>query len=337
MTQRYRGPTVRVAAVAEIAAVTGELFGVTGTDLGIMWDNGSGETLVAFGDTYGSGWVPPGAGPDHADWRCNVLGASTTRDLDRGLEWYPVVTRPDGTAGEFLHRDRARLVTVIPTAGIEADGVNYVHYMAVRRWGPPGQWTTSHAGIAVSRDRGRTWLQSRQARWPNRRGRHPFQLGAFARDGEHVYLLGTPNGRFGPASLARVDPESVSDVDAYGYWTGEGWVRDAFAARPVFDGPVGELSVLYQRFFGVWLATYLDERRAGIVLRSAERLTGPWSEPVPLVSGRDHPGLYGAFLHPWAVAGPEVYFTMSQWGPYRVLLFRATLDSGRQGNGWTAV
>lgn len=318
---------MRVAGVAEIAAVTGERYGVYGTDLGILWDNGAGETLIAFGDTYGQGWEPPGTGPDHADWRCNVLGASTTRDLDRGLDWSPVVVRPDGTAAEFLHRDRARLVTVIPTAGIAVGGVNYVHYMSVRRWGAPGHWTTSHAGIAVSGDHGRTWTQSREARWPNRRGRHPFQLGAFARDGEHVYLLGTPNGRFGPASLARVAADRVSDVEEYRYWTGRDWTADVAAVEPVFHGPVGELSVLYQRFLGRWLATYLDERLAEIVLRSATSLTGPWSEPVRLVSGRDYPGLYGGFLHPWAVTGSDVYFTMSQWGPYRVRLFRATLES----------
>ncbi|HXS23019.1 MAG TPA: DUF4185 domain-containing protein, partial [Gemmatimonadales bacterium] len=34
-------------------AKTIERFGVTGTDLGIMWDNGGGQVLVAFGDTYG--------------------------------------------------------------------------------------------------------------------------------------------------------------------------------------------------------------------------------------------------------------------------------------------
>src|SRR3546814_20562666 len=28
-------------------------FAITGTDLGIMWDNGRGEVLMAFGDTYG--------------------------------------------------------------------------------------------------------------------------------------------------------------------------------------------------------------------------------------------------------------------------------------------
>ena len=81
------GPIVpKVVRVDEIAAVTGEgsanrtgsRFGVYGTDLGILWDNGQGEILVAFGDSYGSGWTSPGAGPDHADWRCNVLAVSTT-------------------------------------------------------------------------------------------------------------------------------------------------------------------------------------------------------------------------------------------------------------------
>src|ERR1700753_1810863 len=88
--------------VNEVAAVTGEGsanrtgsgFGVYGTDLGILWDNGNGEILAAFGDTYGAGWVPPGAGPDHADWRCNVLAGSTTTDLAGGLALYPVAARP---------------------------------------------------------------------------------------------------------------------------------------------------------------------------------------------------------------------------------------------------
>jgi hypothetical protein len=76
----------------------------------------------------------------------------------------------------------------------------------------------------------------------------------------------------------------------------------------------------------MWLATHLDEHRAAIVLRSAPELTGPWREPVVLVSGRDYPGLYGGYLHPWAVDGPDIYFTLSQWNRYNVLLMRATLD-----------
>jgi len=322
--------------VTEIGLITGEAsanrtgtrFGVYGTDLGILWDNGQSEVLVAFGDSYGTGWAGSGPGPSDADWRCNVLTGSTTTDLTGGLALYPVVTRPDGTAAQILDRDTdvRREETVIPTSGIAAAGVNYLHYMSVRQWGPPGQWHTNYSGIAVSHDFGRTWSKPASARWPNRRDRHPFQLGAFARQDDHVYLMGTPNGRFGSGCLARVDQRRVAEVAEYQYWTGRDWVADPFAARPVLPGPVGELSLQYNTFHRRWLATHLDEHRAAIVLRSAPELTGPWREPVVLVSGRDYPGLYGGYLHPWAVDGPDIYFTLSQWDRYNVLLMRATLD-----------
>ncbi|HEX3647113.1 MAG TPA: DUF4185 domain-containing protein [Pseudonocardiaceae bacterium] len=328
---------MRITRVDEIGAVTGERsanrtgsrFGMYGTDLGIPWDNGQGEVLVAFGDTYGARWGGHGSDQADADWRCNVLTVSTTTDLARGMALDAVVTRPDGTADQFLPRDPGarKENTVIPTGGITAAGVDYVHYMSVRDWGKPGQWRTNYAGIAVSRDHGRSWRKPPAARWSNRRARdHPFQLGAFVHDDDHVCLVGTPNGRFGSASLARVDPARVSEVDAYEYWTGRGWAAgDPYAATPVFAGPVGELSVRHNGSSGEWLALYLDEGRAAIVLRHARDLTGPWSEPVTVVSGADHPGLYGGYLHPWAGDGDEVYFTMSRWGPYNVTLMRATL------------
>lgn len=242
----------QVTEVREVAAVTGEnsanrtgsRFGVYGTDLGILWDNGNGEILAAFGDSYGRGWGGNGAGPPEADWRCNVLAGSTATDLSGGLPLHPVVTRPDGTLDEVLSRDGEidHEATVIPTAGIAVDGTNYLHYMSVHSWGEPGHWRTNYGGIAVSDDHGRTWRKPVAARWPNREKRagllgrrreHPFQMGAFASAGGHVHLLGTPHGRFGSASLARVAPDRVSTVEDYEYWTGDGWVTgDPFAATP---------------------------------------------------------------------------------------------------------
>src|SRR5687768_5465664 len=46
-------------------SATDTRWAVTGTDLGIMWDNGSGEILTAFGDTFGD-WNGPGGGG--GDW-----------------------------------------------------------------------------------------------------------------------------------------------------------------------------------------------------------------------------------------------------------------------------
>ena len=335
---------VRVERVRDVGLITGESsanrtgsrFGVYGTDLGILWDNGNGEVLMAFGDTYGAAWAGNGSGPDHADWRFNVLAGSTTTDLAGGLAWYPVVTRTDGVAAQVLDGDPAvgHEATVIPTSGIAVDGVNYLHYMSVARWGPPGHWRTNHGGVAVSHDHGRSWSRPRSARWPNREQRtglfgrrpHPFQLGAFARQDPYICLMGTPHGRFGAGSLARVDPHRVLDVDAYHYWTGRNWVPgDPFAATPVLAGPVAELSLQYNTFCRAWLAMHLDEHRAAVVLRSAPELTGPWSERTVVVSGNEYPGLYGGFLHPWAANGPDVYFTLSQWGPYNVRLMQATV------------
>jgi hypothetical protein len=95
---------------------------------------------------------------------------------------------------------------------------------------------------------------------------------------------------------------------------------------PVCAGPAGELSVAFHSGLGCWLMVYLDDPAGRIVLRAADAVTGPWSEPTMLVSGADHPALYGGFLHPHALDGSCVYFTMSQWGPYNVFLVRADLS-----------
>lgn len=327
---------VRTTDLTQLATITGEQsinrtarrFGCTATDLGIPWDTGRGEVLVAFGDTYGAGWGGNGAGPETADWRCNVLGRSTNRNLDAGLILDSMIARPDGTAAQVLDRDpdQPGEVTVIPTTGITVGGRDYLHYMSVRSWGAPGTWITNHAGIAVSDDGGTTWTKPPAARWINRAEHdHPFQLGAFAAADGQVYLLGTPNGRFGDGHLARVAPDDLLRPDRYAYWTGTGFGRDPFAAVPVLPGPVGELSLQYNSFLGQWLAMHLDEHRAAIVLRSAPALTGPWSGGEVVVSGADRPGLYGGYLHPWSANGPAVYFTMSEWGPYNVSFLRARL------------
>ncbi|HEV2783150.1 MAG TPA: DUF4185 domain-containing protein [Actinophytocola sp.] len=313
---------------------TAERFGIEATDLGIMWEDGAGRVMVVFGDTYGPGWCGDGAGTtDLSDWRCNVLAVSSNRDLDAGLRLDEVVAERGmdgaaGVAGQILERDPnvRREETVIPTSGIAVDGRHYLHYMSVRNWGPQGVWVTNYAGIAVSED-GVTWTKPPGARWPNRRrADHPFQMGAFARHGEHVYLLGTPNGRWGDGRLARVSTSDILEPAAYEYWTGDTWrPRDPFAARPVMAGPVAELSVIYNVHFGQWLALHLDEARGAIVLRTADELTGPWTAGQVVASAAEYPGLYGGFFHPRSATGPVIYYAMSQWSPYNVYLMRTTL------------
>jgi D-arabinan endo alpha-(1,5)-arabinofuranosidase len=322
---------VRVLATREVGPVTGAMtrrFGIHATDLGILWDNGQGRLLVAFGDTYGTGWGGFGAGPPKgSDWRCNALAFSGNRDLDTGLRLDSVVARADGTAAQILERDRqADENTVIPNSGIAVSGYNYLHYMSVRKWGPAGKWDTNYAGIAVSTDGGDTWTKPPGARWPNSpKGDHPFQICCFAADRSHVYLMGTTNGRFGPAHLGRCGRFDVLVPGGYEYWAAGKWVRDPYEATPVIGGPVGELSIEYNDHFKQWIALHLDEDRAAIVLKWAEDLTGPWSEGQVVVDAKDYPAPYGGYLHPWANDGTEIYFTLSQWGPYNIKLMRTQL------------
>lgn len=311
---------------------TGSRFGVLATDLGICWDDGAGGMLVAFGDTYGEGWGGHGPGPKTADWRCNVLGRAPLGEPVGVLELTSMVQDRSGHAIQTLPRDSTvPEETVIPTAGIAVDGVHYLHFMSVRSWEGPGRWRTNYGAIGWSTDCGQTW-RTDGPRWPNRsaqwwrsNGGGGFQLGAFVPDGEHVLLFGTPNGRFGPARLARVPAAEVLDISAYRYWTGQDWSTRPYRAAPVIGPPVAELSVLQHRRAQCWLALTLDEHLAAIVLRSAPTPTGPWSAPVPVVRGVDYPGLYGGHLLPCSAESDHLYFTMSQWGPYNVRLMRTLL------------
>ncbi|EWC58626.1 Basic proline-rich protein [Actinokineospora spheciospongiae] len=320
--------TELVSKVTGHESVNGTAFGVHATDLGVMWSSGE-RTFVVFGDTYGDGWCGDGAGPSTgADWRCNFLAVAEPQDLSAGLRFTSVVARDDGAARQVLERDPgSEEETVIPCAGIEVDGVHYLHYMSVRNWGVRGKWFTNYAGIAFSVDDGHTWEKPGRSRWVNRAEKdHPFQMGAFARDDSWLYLLGTPNGRWGSASLARVGFSDILEPAAYSYWTGSSWVeRDPFRAVPVLSGPVAELSVVHNTHFNRWLALHLDETLSAIVLRTAETLTGPWTLPQVVVAGDRYPGLYGGFLHPDSADGPVLYHAMSQWSPYNVYLMRTEL------------
>ncbi|MGE3284685.1 MAG: DUF4185 domain-containing protein [Pseudonocardia sp.] len=326
--------SVRVRGVEILGAVTGTYppndtagrWAVHGTDLGILWDDGAGGVLCAFGDTYGVGWCPPGTGPRTADWRFNTLARSTCADLSRGLLLDEMVTDVDGHAAEIVPRTGRRSErTVIPTAGIAVEGRQYLHYMSVRRWFWPGRWRSNHGGIAVSDDGGRTWRRDLAARWPNRPfGRRTMQMGAFARSPRWVWFLHTRNGRRGPVFCARVDPAEVADPAAYRHWTGSSWSPRVGKARPVAAGPAGEISVAFHTGLGCWLLVHLAGGR--IVLRTAAHPTGPWTEGETLVDGAHHPGLYGGYLHPWHLDGDTVYLTMSSWGPYAVYLVKVVLD-----------
>ncbi len=287
-----------------------------GTDLGHTFVHGD-RMYVVFGDSYG---------PQKSDWRSNTMAWTQDQDPTDGLEFHGMITDPQGSARELLPSRKLWGLerTVIPTAGISDGRRMYLHYMSVRYWGKHGRWKVGHSGIAYSDDDGQHWTRDTRVRWP---GDSNFAQVAFVRHGGHVYLFGIPAGRFGGVKLARTDPDSLLDLTSYQYWTGSRWEADSGQrAQLLVPGPVGELSVQWNSYYGKWLMMYLNEVRSSIVLRTADSITGPWSEETAVVSAAQYPQLYGPYITPWWNDGPHIYFTLSLFGPYNVYLMRTRLD-----------
>ncbi|WP_199255597.1 DUF4185 domain-containing protein [Mycolicibacterium mengxianglii] len=192
-------------------------FGIAGTDVGVMWDNGvtkdnpatsiveQRQVLIAFGDTFS------GAGMSGV-WRNNVLLRSADNVLGNGL-YVPngIIHDPGAFSGspmtdpnfarEIIGKYGYAVgseVTIIPTAAIAVPGAGangatrqYVNFMSVRSWDTPGKWTTNYSGIIWSDDNGQNWrvvpsssirpATAGRSTMPFVSGNQNFQQGAYVR------------------------------------------------------------------------------------------------------------------------------------------------------------
>lgn len=319
-------------------------FAITGTDLGIMWDNGNAgarQVLMAFGDTYGY------CGVHGKQWRYNVLFRSQDGALSKTVRVPDGVPSSDYSGSPVWASGLSKQVLnsikwaptekgIIPTAGISVGGTQYMNFMSIRSWDSDGRWSTNFSGIAGSADNGENWSVfpgSVRAAGPGGvpnasyvPGNENFQQGAFLRPGDgYVYSFGTPSGRSGAVYASRVPQSAVPDLSKYEYWNGSTWVpREPGAAAAVIPGPVGEMSAQYNTYLKQFLVLYCNGRN-DVVSRTAPAPQGPWGPEQLLVSSSEIPGgIYAPFLHPWST-GKELYFNLSLWSAYNVMLMRTVL------------
>jgi hypothetical protein len=362
-------------------------FGIYGTDLGIMWENGlTGNIQLAFGDTF--------SGPNMTgDWRSNVLLLSQDKNLTNGLSLLQT-----GYAYQFIPRNQGVLfpffgseVTVIPTSAISLNNEQYVNYMSVKSWDTPGRWTTNYSAISMYDQDTDKWVlvpsTIRSASWfgstkPYVPGNQNFQQAAYVlqpadqvAEGEtqYLYAFGTPSGRAGSAYLSRVAVDDVNNLAKYQYWNGKDWVTGKPVAAtpiigdsthsaglfgPVIDwannpnvlggmlgglfgaktgGNVSEMSVQYNEYLGKYVMMYGDGNN-NVKLRYADEPNGQWSAPITVATSATYPGLYAPMIHPWSGTGKLVdsngdpddstlYWNMSLWGNYNVVLMKTDLSS----------
>ena len=311
-------------------------FAITGTDLGIMWDNGNPanhQVLMAFGDTNGYCGIPG------KQWRYNTLMRSSDGALSKTISVQNGVPNnnfsgspvwKEGISKQIINSiNRAPDETgIIPTAGTSVGGNQYVNFMSIRDWDNPGSWSTNFSAIAMSSDNGETWgVYPGTIRTPDG-GNEKFQMGAFVKPGPgdpYLYSFGTPNGRGGSAFVSRVPPNLVPDLTKYEYWDGGTWVPgNPAAAVPVIPGPMGEMSAQYNTYLKQYVALYCNGPN-DVVMRTAPAPQGPWSPESVLVTSNEIPGgIYAPFLHPWST-GKELYYNLSLWSGYNVMLMHTVL------------
>jgi len=312
-------PIEMVAQLTGVAGVNDTFadYGVYGTDLGHTFMAGD-EMYMIFGDTFGA---------NRSDWRSSTAAVITDDDPSDGLTFDRMITDREGHARELIPSKKIDFdeITVIPTYGVAVGDRLVLHYMSVRHWGEPGHWELGSSGWAWSDDAGQTWTRDPAATWP---GDSNFGQVAIEEHDGYLYIFGIPGGRFGGVHLARVVPERILSIDTYEYWDGSAWVAgDPAAATTIVPAPVGELSVRWNSYYNAWVMMYLNEEKYAIVLRTADEITGPWSDEHVVATGVEYPALYAPYQFPKWNDGPDIFFTMSMFGPYQVYLMKTSLPN----------
>jgi hypothetical protein len=183
--------------------------------------------------------------------------------------------------------------------------------------------------------------------------------------GTGLVIFGSGNYRKSNVYLAYQPASKIGNSTAVRYFSGVNkedkplWSSDEFNAVALFKQPcVGELSGTYNSFINRWIMLYNCGNPRGINMRTAKHPWGPWTKPQVLfdpskdggychfmhVSWQDqkcdsvqdpgredvYGGEYGPYQYAHYATGSKgsttIYFNMSTWNPYTVVLMKAKLE-----------
>ncbi|MFC1833307.1 DUF4185 domain-containing protein [Thermodesulfobacteriota bacterium] len=327
-------------------------FGLAGTDLGVPFRHKE-RTYFVFGDTYGVRGGDP-------------IAYSTDNNPEDGLQLhfiqdcagiYKPVTIDEITQGAYE----------VPMEGMSVNGKMYVYHTTDRSW----KTEMGRSIVAVSEDDGRTFdylydlsnnhfinvsiVRTEPGQW---KGLPPVKEPG-------LIMFGTGAFRKSNVRLAFQPAANIESPETIRYFVGldpagrPRWSPRETDAIPLFNQPcIGELSVSYNRFIKKWIMLYncFNEGKT-ILMRTADRPWGPWSEPQIIFDPEEDAGFcrfmhlswkekkcdalhepgkqnesglaYGPYQLEEAATGNDssttIYFTLSTWNPYTVVLMKATI------------
>ncbi|MBP6389380.1 MAG: DUF4185 domain-containing protein [Flavobacteriales bacterium] len=179
-------------------------------------------------------------------------------------------------------------------------------------------------------------------------------------DGEGILIFGSGGYRRSNIYLAHVPLNRLEDRSAIRYFAGSDassrplWGRDEASARPLFlSGSVGEFGVRWNPFISRFVMLYNGDNPYVVLEHQSPHPWGPWSGPENILDMRT---AFGQFIHeenkPDGLSDPcredkgggvyapylierfttpnhegstTMYFAMSVWNPYNVMLMSATV------------
>lgn len=322
-----------------------------GTDLGASFEH-DGRTVFLFGDTHAA------LGLERKRDR-DVVATSIDTDPDDCLKLdfltdadggYRPLTAAGVDGGEFS----------VPTGGFGAqDGIYVVLTTDRTATAPMGR-----SVLAKSTNDGRDFTPVRDLSTTHFINvafakTEPAPALPMAKP---VLLWGSGSYRTSDVRLAVTGEDRVGDLRYFAGLDGDGkprWsAREDDSAPLLGESCVGELSVAWNADLSKWVMMYnCGAPRSRILVRTADQPWGPWSAPqVAFDAARDKgfcafmhdpdgacprlltdphsPGVAGDPYAPYMIAGfskgepgrhSDIYFLMSTWNPYNVVLMKTRL------------
>jgi hypothetical protein len=325
---------------------TASRFGVAATDLGSSFEH-KGRLFFLFGDTWRV--------PDGRDAGVARDALAWTDSHDPARIKLDFLCRPDGKWQPLDVPGISLGPFEVPANGVSIDGKMFVVFATGFR--PPV--IAGRSVLAVSDDDGKTFKQVYGL------SADKFRVVALWKAEPWLHISGIGKYRQDSVCLARVRLDQVLDRGAIRYFSGtDGDGRPRWSDKEddaVFlfrHDVVGEHSLAYCSTVARWVMLYNSTKPRGIVMRSAPQPWGPWSEIEIIFSPWRDKG-YGTFMHeagwfrasedklsdpgrvgtwggeygPYIMAryttgnadGCRIYYTMSTWNPYQVMVMRSDL------------
>jgi hypothetical protein len=256
----------------------------------------SDTLLVRTGDftpepTAAAPPVPVPAGM-HTHFLANCAGLSREPEIHKALASVSYFSDAGGLPREILPadaRERFRMLRFWPEHGIYIDGRVYFYYLGIQTIDPGSVWgfRALGTGLAVldpetgkcerAKYRG-DWIF-----WRSETADFHFGVQVLA-DEDWAYVFGSRrSGLESQGLLARVRPDRLMDRDVYQYLAAPKptWTSNPSQAASI--GPAApEYSVGYNQYLGKYALFYLDGYSKVLNLRIADRIWGPYSEPMAL-------------------------------------------------------